>query len=146
MPSRDTDSQVRALLQAIQREHGTTEGYDAMAIQSILALHNAEPKWVTGHKLLRDDPSQWFRGTQIDERDLALINASPLPWVDVGKQSYLKHVVCANLQLNPSNKCVTRKLTVVPAPQAQGPALPDGTQASHPHPNTTPPCCSLRFH
>ncbi|KAG6362697.1 hypothetical protein INS49_007790 [Diaporthe citri] len=54
--------------------------------------HYAAPKWVTGHKLLRDDPSQWFRGTQVDDRDLALINADPVPWIDIGQQSYLKHV------------------------------------------------------
>lgn len=68
----------------------------AMAMQNCLNEHLAEPKWVTGHNLLRDDPSKWFRGNPIDDRDLALINASALPWIDIGKQSFLKHVVRAN--------------------------------------------------
>ena len=67
--------------------------------KAAVAIPNSSPKWVRGHKLLRDDPRKWFRGTQIDERDLALINASPLPWVDIGKQSFLKHVVRDNPQI-----------------------------------------------
>lgn len=84
---------MRALLEAIQREYGTTNVLDALAMQNILNDHNAAPKWVVGHKLLREDPSKWFRGTQIDDRDLALINASPVSWINIGKQSFLKHVV-----------------------------------------------------
>lgn len=78
---------MRALLEAIQREYGTTDVFEVMASY-------AAPKWVRGHKLLRDDPSQWFRGgTQIEDRDLALINAGPVYWINIGQQSFLKHVV-----------------------------------------------------
>lgn len=101
MPSRDAPPSINALLQAIQREYGTTDILETLAIHNSLNGIHAEPKWVKGHRLLRNDPGKWFRGTQIDERDLALINASPLPWVDIGKQSTLKHVVCANLQSTP---------------------------------------------
>lgn len=93
MPSRDAPPNIHALLQAIQQEHGTNDIFEALAIYNSLNGNHAETKWFKGHRLLRDDPGKWFRGTQIDERDLALINASPLPWVDIGKQSYLKHVV-----------------------------------------------------
>lgn len=109
MPSRDAPPNIRALLQAIQREHGTNDIFEALAIHNSLNGNYAEPKWVKGHNLLRDDPDKWFRGTQIDERDLALINASPLPWVDIGKQSTLKHVVCANPQLNPQQHVCYQK-------------------------------------
>ncbi|KAL2284871.1 hypothetical protein FJTKL_08689 [Diaporthe vaccinii] len=87
MPPRDPPPHMRVLLEAIQQEYGTTNVFEAMTRQQSLA-----PKWVRGHKLLRDDPSQWFRGTQIDDRDLALINAGPVPWINIGQQSYLKHV------------------------------------------------------
>lgn len=55
-------------------------------------------KWAIGHALLRNDPSKWFRGTPIDDRDRALINASPVPWLNIGIQSFLKHVVRYNVK------------------------------------------------
>lgn len=94
---------MRALLEAIQQEYGTTDVFEAMAIQNSLA-----PKWVRGHKLLRDDPSQWFRGTQIDDRDLALINADPVPWINIGQQSFLKHVVRSRPANDTKRKRITR--------------------------------------
>lgn len=134
---------MRALLETIQQEYGTTDVSEAMAIQNIMNGHSAAPKWVVGHKLLREDPSKWFRGTQIDERDLALINASPVPWINIGQQSFLKHVVCKIISnRNPECKSVARKLTADPAPQAQGPALQDCTHPSHPHPNLVSSCYS----
>ncbi|ROW06322.1 hypothetical protein VPNG_07495 [Cytospora leucostoma] len=49
-------------------------------------------KWHLGHELLREQPELWFRGEPADDRDVALINAVPMPWVDIGPQSYLKHI------------------------------------------------------
>lgn len=112
MPSREPPADgplvMQALLLSILRERGTAEFVEAIAMLDRMDAHlvahpNAPlqdhleagipPKWVTGLKLLRDDPSKWFRDTQIDDRDLALINASPVPWVEAGQQSFLKHVV-----------------------------------------------------
>ncbi|KAH8788197.1 hypothetical protein F5883DRAFT_610642 [Diaporthe sp. PMI_573] len=111
MPSREPPADrplvMQALLLSILRERGTAEFVEAIAMLDRMDAHlvthpNAPlqdhleagipPKWVTGIKLLRDDPSKWFRDTQIDDRDLALINASPVPWVEAGQQSFLKHV------------------------------------------------------
>lgn len=52
-----------------------------------------EPVWKIGLEILQDDPKRWFIDTQIDDRDLALINASRLPWVDLGPESALE-IVC----------------------------------------------------
>lgn len=93
MPSGDAPPYMYALLQAIQREYGTTDVFEAIAMQNSLNNQLNTPKWVTGHKLLRDNPNKWFRGTHIDARDLALINASRVSWLNVGQQSFLKHVV-----------------------------------------------------
>lgn len=94
---------MRVLLEALQQEYGTTNVFETMVRQQSLA-----PKWVRGHKLLRDDPSQWFRGTQIDDRDIALINADPVPWINIGQQSYLKHVVRGCPSNDTKCKCIAR--------------------------------------
>ncbi|KKY37673.1 putative aaa family atpase [Diaporthe ampelina] len=83
---------MHTLLQAIQREYGTADVFEAIERQKSLGCTCNGPKWVIGHQLLRNDPSKWFRGIPIDDRDLALINASPVSWIDFGRQSYLKHV------------------------------------------------------
>ncbi|KAJ0107204.1 hypothetical protein J7T55_007574 [Diaporthe amygdali] len=70
MPSRSDRPQMEALLQALQHQYGTTNVLE----------------------LLRENPSKWFRGNPIDDRDLALINATPVPWINIGRQSYLKHM------------------------------------------------------
>lgn len=62
-------------------------------LQSFEYLH-ITPKWIQGHQRLREHPTEWFRdGRPIDDRDMALINAEPMPWVDIGEQSFLKHMV-----------------------------------------------------
>lgn len=97
MPSGGAPPYMHALLEAIQREYGTTDVFEAIAMQNSLDAQLNTPKWIKGHKLLRDYPNKWFRGTQIDDRDRALINASRMPWLNVGQQSFLKHVVRENL-------------------------------------------------
>jgi hypothetical protein len=84
MPSADPPPHLVAMFQAIVQQQG-----------GLSALYGG-PKWVVGHQMLRSNPEKWFRDTQIDDRDLALINADPSPWIDIGQDSYLKHVVRDN--------------------------------------------------
>lgn len=93
MPSRSDRPQMEALLQALQHQYGTTDVLEVIAMQQNPNSDLHAPKWVRGHKLLRENPSKWFRGNPIDDRDLALINATPVPWINIGQQSYLKHMV-----------------------------------------------------
>ncbi|KAK5100789.1 hypothetical protein LTR24_000935 [Lithohypha guttulata] len=43
--------------------------------------------------MLRKQPEAWFRGASIDDRDRALLFASPIPFIDYSKGSYLRKMV-----------------------------------------------------
>ncbi|POS81349.1 hypothetical protein DHEL01_v200279 [Diaporthe helianthi] len=118
MPSADPPHcSMDAVLQAVKQEHGTAAYLEVVEMVNHLDASKAAnpnaplishfraanmpmqflrflgaPKWVAGYEMLRAEPKKWFRDTQVDERDLALIKASPVPWIEIGKQSFLKHV------------------------------------------------------
>jgi hypothetical protein len=43
--------------------------------------------------MLQDKPLAWFRDAPIDMRDLNLIRAEPVPWLDYSQRSYLRKMV-----------------------------------------------------
>lgn len=52
-----------------------------------------EPSWTMALDLIRKHPELWFRDYLVDDRDHALIHGALPSWVDLGPNSYLKHVV-----------------------------------------------------
>ncbi|KAH7418445.1 hypothetical protein BKA64DRAFT_565078 [Cadophora sp. MPI-SDFR-AT-0126] len=49
-------------------------------------------KWEAARCMMRTDPSAWFRDSPIENRDLDLLNAYPVSFVDYFKGSYLRKV------------------------------------------------------
>lgn len=50
-------------------------------------------KWEEFRCRMRTDPAAWFRDTPIENRDLDLLNAFPVSFVDYFKGSFLRKVV-----------------------------------------------------
>ncbi|KAI1255234.1 hypothetical protein MGN70_003298 [Eutypa lata] len=48
------------------------------------------PKACAAHNMIRNKPEAWFKDSPIDDRDRALINAGPAPFVSYGQRSYLR--------------------------------------------------------
>jgi hypothetical protein len=44
--------------------------------------------------LIRATPCPWFRPNGVDERDMALLSAPEVAFVDYGQGSYLRKLVC----------------------------------------------------
>ncbi|KAI3325933.1 hypothetical protein HD806DRAFT_552322 [Xylariaceae sp. AK1471] len=40
--------------------------------------------------MMRETPEKWLRHLEVDDRDIALLNAACVPWVDYGARSYLR--------------------------------------------------------
>lgn len=51
------------------------------------------PKACAAHNMIRNKPEAWFKDSPIDDRDRALINAGPAPFVSYGQRSYLRKMV-----------------------------------------------------
>ncbi|RYP79469.1 hypothetical protein DL770_006650 [Monosporascus sp. CRB-9-2] len=50
------------------------------------------PKPLVARRWLQCKPEAWFRGSPIDERDRALLDAQDVPWVHYAKTSYLRKI------------------------------------------------------
>ncbi|CAN8099649.1 unnamed protein product [Discula destructiva] len=57
------------------------------------APQTGEEDWVTNLETIRLQPDAWFRTFHIGHRDLALLNAAPMPCFELGSSSFLKDLV-----------------------------------------------------
>ena len=59
------------------------------------AIRNSMPKFKLYDLLFNQQPQDWFRGHFIDQRDFALFTAGHVRFVEYGKQSFLRKIVCS---------------------------------------------------
>ena len=56
--------------------------------------------------MLRSRPAAWFRDCPIEQRDLDLIKAKDVPWVNYSQASYLRKIVSLFQKHKPSSHVV----------------------------------------
>ncbi len=61
------------------------------------------PKQELALRMLQDQPLAWFRDAGVDMRDIDLIRAERVPWLDYDKGSFLRKIVSLRLKCLPLN-------------------------------------------